>query len=56
MERISRAGLPALLLLGSLSSFGSVQDSIEWNRSYAEALEEARRSGKPILLEFRCAP
>ena len=31
-------------------------DEIPWFDNYAEALEEAKRTGKPILLEFRCEP
>lgn len=31
-------------------------DPIEWVHSYPEALEQARATGLPILLEFRCAP
>jgi hypothetical protein len=29
-------------------------DSMNWLGDYREALREARRTGKPILLEFRC--
>ena len=32
------------------------QDEIVWLESYDEALAEAKRSGKPILLTFRCVP
>ena len=31
-------------------------DEISWFDNYAEAREEAKRTGKPILLEFRCEP
>ena len=43
--------------LGS-SPLEAVQDgdSIEWIESYSEAIAVARRTGKPILLEFRCFP
>lgn len=27
-----------------------------WRDNYAEALHEARRTGKPLFLEFRCEP
>lgn len=30
------------------------QDEIPWLDNYKEALREARRTQKPILLEFRC--
>jgi len=29
---------------------------IQWIENYDEAFAEAKRSGKPILLTFRCAP
>jgi len=31
-------------------------DSIKWIESYSEAIAVARRTGKPIFLEFRCFP
>lgn len=30
--------------------------SIDWTRSYSRAVAEARETGKPIFLEFRCRP
>jgi hypothetical protein len=32
------------------------EDSIFFHNDYAEALREAKQTGKPIFLEFRCAP
>lgn len=32
------------------------EPAVTWLESYEDALEEARRTGKPIFLEFRCAP
>lgn len=29
-------------------------DEITWLEKYGEALREAKRTGKPIFLEFRC--
>jgi hypothetical protein len=31
-------------------------ESVEWVRTYSQALAQARRTGKPIFLEFRCRP
>ncbi len=31
-------------------------DSIRFHDNYADAIREARATGKPIFLEFRCAP
>lgn len=30
--------------------------AVAWIESYDEAIEVARETGKPIFLEFRCAP
>ncbi|MDE0124845.1 MAG: hypothetical protein OXN97_09755 [Bryobacterales bacterium] len=48
----------SFLLTGSflLSSPAFANETVPWIESYDEALEEARRTGKPIFLEFRCAP
>ncbi len=40
------------ILLPSLAQ----DDRFYWRDNYAEALREARRTGKPLLLEFRCEP
>lgn len=32
------------------------KEAVIWIESYDEALAEARLTGKPIFLEFRCAP
>lgn len=32
------------------------EDAVTWIQSYDEAISEARRTGRPIFLEFRCAP
>jgi gluconate kinase len=31
-------------------------DGIYWLDNYAEAIQEAKRTGRPIFLEFRCEP
>ncbi len=31
-------------------------EAVPWLDNYADALREARRTGKPIFLEFRCEP
>ncbi len=47
-----------LLLAGALASpqAARAQDTVEWFDSYEAALEEAKRTGKPIFLEYRCSP
>lgn len=32
------------------------EEAVIWIESYDEALAEAKLTGKPIFLEFRCAP
>ena len=31
-------------------------DSLEWLSNYGEALALAKQTGRPLLVEFRCAP
>ncbi len=49
----------AALLMAFISSPASAQSDdgmVEWLDDYPEALAESKRTGKPIFLEFRCAP
>ena len=32
------------------------QQELYWHSNYEDALEEARKTGKPIFLEYRCSP
>jgi hypothetical protein len=32
------------------------EETVDWLNNYKEALEEARRTQKPIFLEYRCEP
>jgi len=51
--RISQAVVTCLLL--ALAAPLLAQDEgIQWLGNYKEALQEAKRTGKPIFLEFRC--
>lgn len=38
------------------SSSSSDDDSIYWLDNYQEALKQAKATGKPIFLEYRCEP
>ncbi len=31
-------------------------DGLRWFSSYKEAQQEAKRTGKPLFIEFRCEP
>lgn len=57
----------ALLAAASAAIFGGAaffagpqvhaqEEGIQWLSSYREAIAEAKRTGKPIFLEFRCEP
>ena len=47
----------AALALAALAHIPArAEQAVTWIESYDEALAEARRTGKPIFLEFRCAP
>ena len=46
--------LLACVALSSLSPLSAQSDDISWYDNYDEAIREAKRTGKPIFLEFRC--
>lgn len=48
--------LVAILLLLSTAALPAEEDMIYWIDSYPEAIEEAKKTGKPLFLEFRCEP
>lgn len=41
--------------LGLMSGLAAAQE-IHWFNHYPDALAEARRTGKPLLVAFRCVP
>jgi len=43
-----------LYVAGSMAGPLLAQDEIPWLDNYREALREAKRTQKPIFLEFRC--
>ena len=50
------AGLAVLLLTTSAAAPFPDPGKFGWHTDYAAARAEARRTGKPILLVFRCEP
>ena len=48
----------ALLLSCAVAAPSSLraQGEIFWHESYQDALAEAKATGKPIFLEYRCEP
>ena len=49
-----------LALAGAVASLPGLLRSqnggVHWHDNYRAALQEARQTGKPIFLEFRCEP
>lgn len=43
----------SLVLAGPLLS---QEEAVPWLDNYPAAIQEARRTGKPLFLEFRCEP
>jgi len=54
--RIRLLALPFLIATLLTPTIAFAEEAVGWITSYEEALEEARRTGKPIFLEFRCGP
>ena len=57
--RTRRLFLLSILLGGlwaAIAPAPAQDDGFYWLSSYSDALKEARRTGKPIFLEFRCEP
>ena len=52
------AGLALLLLPASVSAAPPKYDAAKfgWHTDYSAATAEAKRTGKPIFLVFRCEP
>lgn len=55
---LARYGAAVCVMVGGLLLPGaaSAKQAVNWIESYEEAMAEGRRTGKPIFLEFRCAP
>lgn len=45
-----------LLSLAASAQSKRVDDDIVWLDNYQAALKEARATGKPIFIEYRCEP
>jgi hypothetical protein len=46
----------AVCAVFSFSFLGAEEDTIEWFNNYKQAIEVAKKTGKPIFLEYRCEP
>lgn len=64
LVRLLRCGGAPVLSLGMLATLGgellavraAAKEAVVWIESYEEAIKVARNTGKPIFLEYRCAP
>jgi hypothetical protein len=55
--RIRELALLATLLLPAAAFGQEAEDGIiGWFDNYDDAMAEAKKTGKPIFLEFRCSP
>jgi hypothetical protein len=47
----------AALVAASLAApLYAQDDTVDWLNDYKEAIQEAKKTGKPIFLEYRCEP
>ena len=52
--RFALFALVACFILSFLNPLPAQGDDISWYDNYDEAIQEAKRTGKPVFLEFRC--
>lgn len=45
-----------LLLVFSSLALAAQDETVDWHNNYQEAIQEAKRTNKPIFLEYRCEP
>jgi hypothetical protein len=48
--------LASVVILSFAAALSAQDDMIYWIENYPEAIQEARKTGKPLFLEFRCEP
>jgi hypothetical protein len=56
MRALVLSGILWLAAPGPAGSLRAQEEGIHWFDNYAEALRQARETGKPIFLEYRCEP
>ena len=59
MTRLAPVALAALVsscLVGNTRAIAQGADTLEWLDDYDEALALAKRTGRPLFVEFRCSP
>jgi uncharacterized protein YyaL (SSP411 family) len=53
-NRLRTLGAVLLLSAFHIVPANAQEDTIEWLDNYEKAIQEAKRTNKPIFLEFRC--
>ena len=48
------SSLALLAVMAWAAAVGASPDEIQWLDNYKDAIKEAKQTGKPIFLEFRC--
>ena len=51
-----RHAILALVMSSVVCPSPAEDDGIPWLSNYQEAIQEAKRTQKPVFLEFRCEP
>jgi hypothetical protein len=54
MMRTLRLLLVTMGMLSLVPAFAQDDETVDWLDNYDKALAEAKRTNKPIFLEFRC--
>ncbi len=52
--RTLRLLLLAIVAFGLFPAYAQDEETVDWFDNYDKALAEAKRTNKPIFLEFRC--
>jgi hypothetical protein len=55
--RLSTLAIPASVICLAFSApLKAQEETIDWFSNYKDAIQEAKRTQKPIFLEYRCEP
>lgn len=56
MKRLPAVALASFFALVTAGAAAQDDDTLVWLNDYDDALALAKETGKPLFLEFRCAP
>jgi hypothetical protein len=54
--RLAPVVLASVVSFGPSGAIAQDDETLEWLNDYDEAIALAKKTGKPIFLEFRCSP